>query len=544
MMLSYQKILKLLNLKKSEIKRFEFKKKELNKDSSSSLLNNGNSSNNNNNNNNTNTNTNTNTTNKENFSNNLFESPNKRIVNKDNKNNTSNFYKYLDSNYPSITFKDDYKYNEIKENLQDKEIKDNNKSLDSTIDNTIILNNKKEDDSYDIINNIENLQYANFNDFYDDDSQEKTYNYNIKKNKKLLNFNIIRLLFLLFFILFNFCPMFILIQNRINIDYNLFNFSFFTNKNINKISQNTVNNFSKFTVNYNNNKLKNKTNDSKMIKQFLKTNTISNIKSNNNIKNSNIIKKQTYIDINNVKHNNTYSNLIYYNISNNNPILYGLCFLSSNLIFLLLISILLSSLKQRFNVPEFKSNIFKLYISFSLGFIFIIIGIIYSLFFILYANEIIKCNFYCSNNYTEFKIIMFVLYTISFVLFSIALIINILSLRKSRNLPEEEEKWLTYKIIVISILLFSMFLYYIVMLNNNKYISSLPFNNYINDTIIDNKEYISTYFPFYIHFLLSITILTNYFEIRYCTLSLSYNKEIDNLFEESFNNETFENNFK
>jgi hypothetical protein len=226
----------------------------------------------------------------------------------------------------------------------------------------------------------------------------------------------------------------------------------------------------------------------------------------------------------------------YYELLEINPTIYRIYTYSTSLTGLTIVFILFSVLKQRFKVPEYREDSFKLYIMLIFGIISSFFNFAKGVVPFLENYKIICQNF--SENFefkfdlSHFVFIALVFFTILFSIYSIT-IFNLLQNKQklSRVVDNEENNWHSYKIILISLLsvLLLIYLIYLTFLYNDK--SIIILSESINAYMNDNYKIVTAMFPYYIHILHSLLIFSMYFELKYANRSLSGNAEVDYLFE-------------
>lgn len=226
----------------------------------------------------------------------------------------------------------------------------------------------------------------------------------------------------------------------------------------------------------------------------------------------------------------------YYELLEINPLIFRLYTYSTSLTGLTIVFILFSVLKQRFKVPEYREDSFKLYIM-------LIFGIISSFFNFakgivpFLENYKILCQNFSENfefkfDISHFVFIALVFFSILFSIYSIT-IFNLLQNKQklSRIADNEENNWHSYKIILITLLSVCLLIYLVnlTFLYNDK--SIIIFSESINHYMNRNYKIVTAMFPYYIHVLHSLLIFSMYFELKYANRSLSGNAEVDYLFE-------------
>lgn len=194
-----------------------------------------------------------------------------------------------------------------------------------------------------------------------------------------------------------------------------------------------------------------------------------------------------------------------------------------------IVIMLYSTLKQRFNVPEFKSQNIQLYILLACGIGNSIIEFANGVYSYLNGVDVL---FEPEQSIVFFntKVLLFFIVVALSIIFAITVISNVKLMRKGQLLNENEESWFGYKLIILNILLFFTLSYLSIVLQNKGY--TLFFHNQLLE---NNAKYITEYFPYFIHLMVGILVLSYYFDLRYCYLSLSMNLEVDYLFEEDDN---------
>jgi hypothetical protein len=226
----------------------------------------------------------------------------------------------------------------------------------------------------------------------------------------------------------------------------------------------------------------------------------------------------------------------YYDLLEINPMLFRIYTYSTSLTSLTIVFILFSVLKQRFKVPEYREDSFKLYIM-------LIFGIISS--FFNFAKGIVpfleNYKVFCQNfsenfefkfDLSHFVFIALVFFSILFSIYSITIFKLLQNKQKlSRIVDNEENNWHSYKIALISLLSFCLLVYlvYLTFLYNDK--SIIILSESINVYMNGNYKIVTAMFPYYIHVLHSLLIFSLFFELKYANRSLSQNAEVDYLFE-------------
>ena len=186
-------------------------------------------------------------------------------------------------------------------------------------------------------------------------------------------------------------------------------------------------------------------------------------------------------------------------------------------------------LKQRYNVPEFKTYTIRLNFMLVYG----IYACIFQLYFIyqcLNKSAIEKSN-ELDTKFLLYTVIIFMIHVILNITYAIIVLFNVVIIRKNQVLSQKEEQWLNLKVVIIVFLILAFTIYLVSVFNLYDYL--LSFNLSI---IENNKIYIYRFFPFYINSLIGILHLSYYFEMRYVILSFSQNMEVNNLFNHDYLN--------
>lgn len=191
----------------------------------------------------------------------------------------------------------------------------------------------------------------------------------------------------------------------------------------------------------------------------------------------------------------------------------------SAVISLLIAIIIFSILKQRFNVPEYKLYNYRLYVMLALG-------VFTSLFELLNGYYPFYYNLHLNEERLNSQIFLFVLFTATSMLYAANIVFNLLTLRQSQILSEQEENWFAFKVIILAFSLVFAFLYTTALLQLKQVL-------WLDVAIfLRNLDYILKFYPFFIHIMIGVLNLSYYFDIRYCSVSLTRNLEVDYLFDD------------
>jgi len=226
----------------------------------------------------------------------------------------------------------------------------------------------------------------------------------------------------------------------------------------------------------------------------------------------------------------------YYDLLEANPLIFRLYSYTTALIGLAIVFILFSVLKQRFKVPEYREDSFKLYIMLIFGIISSFFNFAKGIVPFLENYKIICQNF--SENFefkfdlSHFVFIALVFFSILFSIYSITIFRQLQKKQKfSRIVDDEEHNWHIYKIMLICVLSVYLLIYiiYLTFLYNDK--SIIILSESVNSYLKSNYKIVTAMFPYYIHVLHSLLIFSMYFELKYANRSLSQNADVDYLFE-------------
>lgn len=218
----------------------------------------------------------------------------------------------------------------------------------------------------------------------------------------------------------------------------------------------------------------------------------------------------------------------------------------TSLIGFLILIIIYSILKQRYNVPEFKTKFINLYIMLSLGIVTVFLNFLLGAypFYLKYfqfkdssgthnkhdtrlgkqIDEKIFESFDSEKEYA-FKMLLFLSYICLSCIYSISVISNVQLLKKIKSVNSNVEYRFSLKILnLFAIVLFTSF-YILSLLNSKGYI-------FISCEIIDNKALIYL-IPYIIYLFLGLLNFSFYFELKYITYRMSRNMEVDYLFDDN-----------
>lgn len=221
----------------------------------------------------------------------------------------------------------------------------------------------------------------------------------------------------------------------------------------------------------------------------------------------------------------------YFNLYRINPFVYHLYTCSNSIIGIILVFLLYTVLKQRFQVPEFKDHTFKLGIMLVNGMLFNLLQL--GMGFIPYVDNYKSANELMAK---EIKIDLTQLLFLSMIFFSILFGIYsliALNLIKSKTIKNKQnENWFAYKAITLIYLCFFTIVYLVVLMHSQNVIN-IGLNP---NSLTKHYNYILALFPYFIHILNGILIFSFYFELKFVNLTLTENLEVDYLFEESNKN--------
>ena len=215
-----------------------------------------------------------------------------------------------------------------------------------------------------------------------------------------------------------------------------------------------------------------------------------------------------------------------------------LLFITSSLnsfIGLLILIIIFSILKQRFNVPEYKKKKINLYIMLCFGLLNISMSLIIGC-YPFYLSNLTKKNVFGeysesylfdqidSDSNISFKILFFMCFVLISILYNAFVISNVLILKRTFFENTKMKYKFFYKLIIlVQISLLSTFFIVCLMQKNNLIV--------MNGTIFDNKV-LFFLTPYLIYMLLGLMNFSFYFDMKYIIYRMSRNIEIDYLFEE------------
>lgn len=224
---------------------------------------------------------------------------------------------------------------------------------------------------------------------------------------------------------------------------------------------------------------------------------------------------------------------------------------------LIILIIFYSILKQRYNVPEFKSKFINLYIMVTLGVLTIFMNFLIGFFpfYLKYTSYFEMKNLFnnhigsTENGYVkEFGVIkdnkifeeidkenqdisikglLFMSYICIAILYSISIISNIQLLKNikiaGKTSASSNEYKFYHKIIILIVIVFFTTFYVLCLLQKNHSIN-------FDFAFFENKILIYLV-PYFIYIFLGILMFSFYFELNYITFRMSRNMEVDYLFE-------------
>jgi hypothetical protein len=193
----------------------------------------------------------------------------------------------------------------------------------------------------------------------------------------------------------------------------------------------------------------------------------------------------------------------------------------------LIVYFLFSIVKQRFKVPEYKEQTYKVYIMSTIG----LIANLFSLAkgFAKRMDNFEELNLFLKLQIkigiTELLFICFICFSVLFSFYSLNLL-NLLKQKQSYTI-KSEELWYNFRIITLCYVAVFTLIYLLFLFQFYDIITI----DFIMEILSRNMNYVISIFPYFIHLLNAVLFYSFYFELKYMNHALSQNLEVDYLFD-------------
>ena len=218
----------------------------------------------------------------------------------------------------------------------------------------------------------------------------------------------------------------------------------------------------------------------------------------------------------------------YYDLDLINPLIYKIYTFITTIAGMVIVITIFSIMHQRFKVPEYKTHSIKLYIMIIFGIVGNSITFIKGFMPLMHYDDLIQTiNNELKIEISQLLFLIWIFFSVFFAIYSM----NILKLLRSKQSMtlNNEENWYNYKILIIIYLNITTLIYVGFILHQNNILKFNLFQNFVEG----NMNYVLLLFPYFIHTIHAILILSYYFELKYLNIALSQNLDVDYLFDDT-----------